>query len=852
MLRASWKSLVARKLRLFMSAFAVILGVAFVAGAFIFTDTLGRAFDGIMTGSVGDVVVTPPGTTSDDGNSDSAGTTRRIPASAVAAAAGVPGAARADGRVTDFTTFVVGKNGKLIGGNGAPGIAVNHTGGPAAHGLEAATLDAGRWPTRSGEVVLDDATATTSGYLVGETVNLVTAGAQPRVRATLVGTMTYGGGGLVGASIALFDTETAQQLYLGGKDEFTDLWVTARSGVSQADLRTQVVKALPTGYAVQTGDAAAKAQASDIQQALGFITTFLLVFAGIALVVGSFLIVNTFSILVAQRSRELALFRALGAGRAQVARSVLFEAGIVGLVGSTLGLGLGFVLAVGIKTLFATFGLDLSGSSLVFEPRTVLAAYGVGMVVTLVAAYLPARRAGRVAPVAAMRDDVEVGESSLRRRVIFGAGLAVIGAAALGTGLFADMSKPMWFIGGGIFGVVLGVAMTSPLVGRPVIAALGALYGRAFGTVGRMAEQNAIRNPRRTAATASALMIGVTLVSMMTVLGASAKSSVDKAIGQEFAGDFVVSNAIGMPFSSTITKDVATVSGVQTVAPVRWYGATAGTDKDAFIAAVDPATLTGVLPVSMMAGSLAALRDGALLVEGKTAAEQHLAVGQTLTLVRDGHTEKLVVAGTYTSNAVITSPYLTTVGTATALGVAGQDTAAYVKIAPGASRLAVEQALDKTLADLPLVTVKDQAAYAAEQRAPIDQMLMMIYALLGLAIVIAVLGIVNTLGLSVIERTREIGLLRAIGLSRKQLRRMLALESTAIALLGASLGIILGVAFGIALQRALASNGIDTLTLPWQNLVLFLAIAAVVGVLAALWPGRRAARLDVLRALSQE
>ena len=339
----------------------------------------------------------------------------------------MPGAARADGRINDFSTFVVASDGKLIGGVGPPGIAVNDSKGPAANGAEPAALETGRWPS-DGEVVLDPATAEKSGYALGDTVEIVTSSQEPRVQATLVGTASFGGSSLVGASVVMFDTADAQRIYAGGEDEFSAIWVTAEPGTSQAELRAAVEEVLPEGTRAQTGDAISSRAASRIDEALSFVTTFLLVFAGVALTVGAFLIVNTFSILVAQRSRELALLRAIGASRRQVARSVLFEASIVGLIGSAVGIGLGFVLAIGIKAIFGRVGLDLGSDSLVLQPRTVIVSLAVGLLVTLAAAYLPARRAGRVSPVAAMRDDVALAESGLRWRIAVGVVLIVVGA----------------------------------------------------------------------------------------------------------------------------------------------------------------------------------------------------------------------------------------------------------------------------------------------------------------------------------------------------------------------------------------------------------------------------------------
>lgn len=848
MLRASWKSLMARKLRLFMSAFAIILGVAFVAGSFVFTDTLGKSFDSIMSSSVGDVVVRPAGGT--DVDPESQPSTASLPASLVTELEDTPGAARVDGNITSFGTFVVSKQGKLVGGYGPPGIALNHTGGPAAKGVEPLTIVSGRWPSAAGEVVLDERTAEKGGYLVGETVPLVSAGEQPRFEARLVG-IARSSGGLNGASLSIFDTEQAQQLFTQGADTFTDIWVTAEPGTSQADLRDAVAAQLPDGVEAVTGDAAAEAAASDIQEALGFITTFLLVFAGVALVVGSFLIVNTFSILVVQRSRELALFRALGSTRRQVARSVLFEATAIGLVGSAIGLGLGILLAMLIRVLFGRFGLDLSSQSLVVAPRTILVSLAVGLVVTLVAAYLPARKAGKVPPVAAMRDDALLAESGMRGRALLGTLLTVAGAGLLGTGLFADVPNETYWIGAGILGVVLGVALVSPFVGRPVVGGIGWVYRRLFGAVGLMAEQNAIRNPRRTGATASALMIGVTLVSMMSVLGASAKTSIDAAIDKGFTADYVVSSAIGMPFSGEVAKELAGVDGVSRVSALTFDRlAVGGTQASAL--ALEPDKVDMIGDRVMVEGDIADLTSTTVSVSKEEAAARSLRVGSTVELTRGGTTKPFRVSAIHDESTIIGSDVVLSRAGLTSLGAPNTDAYVFVERDSGRSEASVGRALDAAIADLPVVTVKDKSEYADEQGGMINQMLYLIYALLGLAVVIAILGIINTLALSVIERTREIGLLRAVGLSRRQLKRMLRLESIVIALLGATLGVVLGVAFGVALQRSLADDGIELLAVPWPQLVFFVGLAGVVGVLAAWWPGWRASKLDILRAVTTE
>ena len=850
MFKAAWKSLMGRKLRLLMSTFAIVLGVAFVAGSLIFTDTLSRSFDAIFASSVGDVVVRPTGTTSDDG----AATTKSLPASLVDDLAQVDGAARADGNVSSFSTFVVGENGKVIGGQGAPGIGLNWNDAPAAHGLEGLTITEGHEPTGKNEVALDEGTAERAGYEVGDTVHLVTSSAEAVLRPTLVGLATFGDGGSTnGATITVFDTATAQDLFVEGKDAFNDAWVTAADGVSQDELRDDVAAMLPAGYEAVTGDKAADEAASDLVEAISFLSTFLLIFAGIALVVGSFLIVNTFSILVAQRSRELALLRAIGASRRQVTRSVMFEAVVLGAVGSTIGLGLGVLLAMGIRALFATFGLDLSGQDLIIAARTPLAAYAVGILVTVVAAYIPARRSAKIPPIAALRDDIAMPESALRWRLVAGAAMIVGGGAAMVAGLVTDIPRPGWWIGGGILAVLLGVAAASPVISRPVVALAALLYRRVYGSVGNLAGQNALRNPRRTAATASALMIGLALVTTMSILGSSAKDSVDKSIDENFYGDLVVSNVIGVPFSTSIADKIEDTDGVASVSRLRYAIAQVGGERQG-VMGVDPTSLREAANVPMVDGELTDLGPGKVLMADGRAKDEGVTVGDDVTIEFPNGKQRLEVAGIYSTdnNTVLFYPYTLTLAALADGGFQAADNYLLIQTDPGADVAALQRTIEDQTADLPTVTVKDQQGFAEEQRAPIDQMLLLIYALLGLALVIAVLGIVNTLALSVIERTREVGLLRAIGLGRTQLRRMIRLEAIAIAVLGAVLGVGMGLVFGLALMSSLADEGLEVITVPTWQLVGYVLAAGFVGVLAAVFPARRAARLDVLQAIATE
>jgi putative ABC transport system permease protein len=845
MIRAALKSLLGRKLRLLMSTFAIVLGVAFVAGSLVFSDTLERSFNAIFASSVGDVVVRPEGGTTVEG----APTTRTIPARLVDDLASVPGAARVDGNVTAIGVYVVDKDNKVVGGFGPPAIGANWNDAPAGNGLEGLSIIQGEEPGSPQEVVLDAKTAAKADYVLGDTVRIVTATDRAVLEPQLVGVADFAdGGSLNGATLALFDTPTAQDLFLEGKDAYSDLWVTAEPGVTQEELRDAVADRLPEGVEAVTGDEAADEAASALVEAVSFLTTFLLIFAGISLVVGAFLIVNTFSILVAQRSRELALLRALGASKKQVTRSVLIEAFVVGLVGSTLGLGLGVLLAMGIRALFGNFGLDLSGQSLIFQPRTVVAAYAVGVVVTMVAAWLPARRTGRIAPVQALRDDVAMPEASVHRRLVVGVALVVAGAVALGAGLFGGVPRAGWFVGAGVLAILLGVSSAAPVICRPFLALARVVYARGFGSIGNLAGQNSLRNPRRTTATASALMIGLALACTMAIVGDSAKASVDKSVEENFVGDYIVSNVFGQPFSPSIARDMAEVEGVDQVIRER-FALAAWEGEDEGLAGVDPGTLDEMELVAA-SGSFDDLADDTVLVSDEWAEEQDLAVGDTMTWELPAGDTTFEVVGTFEENPIIFFPVLTTVSALEEAGFAKGDNA--LIIMAGGEQVGLQNRLDEVVADIPVVTVKNEAEFAEEQRGPIDDLVLMIFALLGLALVIAVLGIINTLALSIIERTREVGLLRAIGVSRPQLRWMITLESIVISVLGALLGVVLGIGFGVALMYAIRDEGLEVISVPWDQVGWFLALSVLIGVLAALFPSRRAARLDVLRAIATE
>jgi putative ABC transport system permease protein len=846
-LTMTWRNLFARKVRLALSAFAIVLGVAFVAGSFIFTDAMGDAFDGIIEGSTADVEVAYKGANDFDSQQD----TRVIPGAVVDRLRRLPEAGSVHPTDQLTSVYVIGRNGKVVGGNGPPGLAFNYTDTRSVNGTPIISLVEGGLPDGPSQVALDVDTAGKAGYGVGDRVTLVTPGDPPTLQARVVGLVQFGSGGFNGATLSIFDGRFLQQQFFQGRDVYTAISLNTAPGVTQAQLRDAAQRVLPAGVEARTGDAIVKTNKKTLDEVLGFLNTFLLVFAAVSLVVGTFLIINTFSILVAQRSRELALLRALGASRRQVNVSVLVEATVVGLFGSTVGLGVGYLLARGLQLLFGAFGLDLSRASFPVNVRTVVASYAVGLVVTLVAAYLPARRASRIPPVAALRDDVALPESSLRRRVLVGFALILLGTGSMVGGFMTDGNRGLTLIGLGMLGILVGVSLLSPWLGRPLTALFSVGYRRAFGTVGVLAAQNSLRNPRRTAATASALMIGLTLVALMSILGRSATASTDAAVERTLTSQFVVSNVVGTPFSTSIARQIRRVDGVQSVAEFRTASATVDRDR-AFVGAVDPRDLGLALAVPMKAGSLLALRPGTVAIGAQTAERRGYRLGETLDVRFQGGRVPLKVVALFGNAAALPANYLVTPDTLVKGGLEPLDSTLFVTKDDGADSSSVRAAVDRIIEPLPTVTVKDPGEFAQEQRSQINLFLYFIYALLGLAVVIAVLGIINTLALSVIERTREVGLLRAVGLSRRQLRRMVRLESVIVAVLGAVLGVAMGLVFGVALQRAIADEGVDVLSIPWLQLGLFVALAAVAGVLAAVLPARRAASLDVLEAIGAE
>ena len=836
MLRATFRTLLARKLRLLLSATAVVLGVAFVGGALTLTDTLGRVFDDLFSSVNEKTAVEVRGAKPFEGNTNEGPTPRTpVPASLLTSLRQVEGVAGAVGDVSGYAQ-VLDKDGKPHGSGQAPVFGLNYDTDPATSPF---TLRRGEAPDSPTEIALDATTAKQTGYLVGDRVSVLLR--EGRKSFTVSGVFGFGAtDNLAGATIVAFEQATAEQL-LGTPGEYLIIRLAADVGVTPQELLDRVRDELPKGIEAVTGQESADETAGDIKEALGFFNTFLLVFAAVALFVGAFLIFNTFTILVAQRQRELALLRALGASRGQVVRSVLLEALVVGLIASVVGLGAGVGVAIGLQALLRAFGGDLPSGPLVVTASTVITCFVVGVVVTAVAALLPARRASAVPPVAAMRDAVTA-EPSLRRGTVIGVVLLVLGVVAIGFGLRGELAV----LGLGALLSFLAVAALSPLVSRPAARFLGAPFARAVpGKLGRL---NAMRNPRRTATTAAALMIGLALVSTVSILGDSAKASIEKIIAGAVGADLVIQQTQGFEgFPPAVAKSIAALPEVEDVDALRFEQAKIG-DKPTFITAVPADSLGSTITLTEKTGSIE-LEKGVLLASETEAKNRKLEAGDDVTVTfGKGGERTFRVGGTYEDNQLIGGFLF---DSSAAVDFATQlDGVVLVNGTEETTSDQLQKAVTKAIAAYPTVEAISRTEFAADVSSQIDVVIAIISVLLLLSILIAVLGIVNTLALAVIERTRELGLLRAVGLGRRQTRRMITVEAVIVSVFGALLGIAVGSVFGVTLQRALADDGITELRFPVLRLVLVVVVAGIAGVIAALLPARRAARLDVLAAVA--
>jgi putative ABC transport system permease protein len=840
MRQVTLRGLLAHKTRLALTALAIVLGVTFISGTFVLTDTLNSTFSSLFTSVYSKIDFQVRGVAQ---FGSGAGATRNLlPDSLLPRVEAVPGVAAAAGNVEGYAQFIAHDGKPITSSIGMLGIGWDTN--PQISNLH---LIAGNPPTSDDDVVMDAATAKSYDFSVGQRVSILGSGLKSAQAFTITGIAQFGtADNLAGQTLAAFTLPAAQRV-VGETGLFDFISVIAKPGADKAAVQRSITQALPSNAEVVTGQTIINEDQSTVTQALSFFNTALLVFALISLFVGAFTIYNTFSIIVGQRTRELALLRVVGASRGQVLRSVLTEAAIVGFVSSAIGVGLGVAAAVGLEALLNGFGTSLPTGPLTFEPRTAIVGLAVGTLVTVVSAIGPARNAVRIPPVAALtgRPADGAGAGPARRRLISGSAVTVLGVALLAIGL----SKPVVaLVGVGAVCVFVGVAMLAPAIARPLSGVLGRPLAALLGTPGALGRENSMRSPRRTAQTASALMVGLALVSAMAVFGASLSESATSSVDQAISADLLVSVNGSGQLSDSVPATVAAVPGVT---------ATNTIYRNQFEFQSTLATLTGVttqhladtVVVRMTAGSTAALAQGGLLIDATTATKDHLSVGDTVP-IRFAYTgpTTIRIGGIYQSNALIQS-YLVSSAYFLAHFMTSHPGAVLVRTNGSSS---VETAVSNALAPYADVQVQTRAQFEQAQVSAINKLLGLIYALLALAVLIALIGIVNTLMLSVLERTREIGLLRAVGMRRPQVRSMIRSESVILATFGAVIGIVIGTLMGLALVSSLRQQNITETSVPWVRLLEFLILAAVLGLVAASWPARRAARLDVLAAIAAE
>ncbi len=847
MIRLTLENLLARKFRLISTAISILIGIAFLAGTLVLTDTLGATFDDLFSEvNAGIDVEVRSADEIDTGFGPIRG---RIDEAILDDVLASPNVAKAAGGVGGYAQLV-DPEGVPMGnpGQGAPTLGFSAT---DIDELNPTTLVEGRSPAGPGEVVIDAKSAKDGPFAVGDPVTILLQG--PPREFEVVGIVKFGrADSPLGASLAIFDLDTAQEVMAEpGMVDVID--VVAAEGVSPEDLRDELAAVVPEGVEVITGEELTEEGQNAVGDALSFFNTFMLIFAAVALFVASFIIYNTFSILVVQRTREMALLRALGAKRGQILGAVLLEAVIIGVVASALGLVAGLGVASLLKGLLAALGISIPSGPVVFSTRTIWLSLVVGVLVTAGAALAPSRRASTVAPMAAIRE-VEIDESGRSRvRMIAGVALLVGGLTVLLWGLFGSPPNTLVAIGGGVVLVFLGVAALGPIAALPFSRVVGLPLARFRGVPGELARENAMRNPKRTSTTAAALMIGVGLVASISILAESAKASINKIIDDAFIGDLVVdSGTFGFGgLSPELATRLNELPEVEAASGVR-LGFAELDGEPQILYGIDPATMGSIVDVGVIAGSVEAMGVDDIAVHEEYAADQGLEIGDTIemTFAQTG-LQSLNVSVLYTKDE-LTGDFFIGNPAYEANYQDIFDFQVYVLRDPGASPDQARAAVEAVATNFANAEVQDLEQYKQAQADQINQLLGLIYALLALAILIALIGIANTLALSILERTHELGLLRAVGMTRRQLRTAVRWESVLIALLGTTLGAGVGLFFGWAMVRALRDDGFTELRIPVSQLLIVLVVAVAAGVLAATQPARRAAKLDILKAIGTE
>jgi putative ABC transport system permease protein len=849
MAKVALRNLWSRKLRTFLTALAIVLGVMMVAGTYVLTDTIDRSFDDIFTetnASVDAAVSSKEAIESQDEDPPP------IDEDLLAEVEQTDGVAEAAGGIFSSGVSVIGEDGKPLGQGGAPTFGASALPEP----FNPLEYEEGEPPAAADEVVLDKASAENAGYELGDQVPVVGKG--PVEEYTLVGIATLGDVESFGGTTTAFFTLDEAQRIAGKEGELDEISAAAEQGTSPTQLAQNLSASLPSDVDVLTGDENAQSEKSDVEEFVGFLETALLIFAAVALFVAAFLIFNTFSITVAQRTREFAMLRTLGAARRQLIGSVVLEAFAIGLAASILGLlaGLGFAPAV--RALFEAAGIDLPSTGTVIAARTIIVALVIGTVLAVLSALIPAVRSTRIPPVAGLREGAVIDTPRTHRlRSAAAVALTAIGVALMLLGLFETLSPGEAWVGGGAACMFLGVASLSPRLVRPLASLVGKPLERVRGISGRLARENSVRNPGRTATTAAALMIGLALVSFVTVFAAGLRGSIDDAIDQTLVGDLTLSNTDG--FSDIPARSagaVGEVEGVAAASPSRFVEVAVDGADEGFVTLVDPRTAGDVLELDTQEGPsevLQGLAPDEATVDEMWAEDNGLAVGDTFEATTlSGRTIDYTVAGTFEDNADFYGDYVASDAQAAAYNEDDSVTNVFVGLDEGVDSNAVRAEIEEVVdTQFPTVQVQNQEELKDSIGEQLNALLGIVYALLALAVIVSLFGIVNTLALSIHERTRELGLLRAVGMSRRQVRRVVRYESVITALIGGVLGTLLGVVFAVLVSRPLADEGF-TLSIPVGTLLVLLLLAVVAGVVAAIGPARRASRLDVLEALAYE
>lgn len=846
MFRLSLRNLASNKLRFALTTFAVLLGVSFVVSSFVLTDGLLKTFDDLVADANADIDATVRARSDFD---EVDFTVRPIDESLFEAVAAVEGVDEAQSGLQSTKIVPVKDNGEPIQTTGAPILSYNWS----DSALSPLTLSAGEAPDEPGEFTIDEATAERDDLIVGNTYDVI--GSDGREPFSLVGLTRFGDeSSIVGLTMATFSLDELQRLD-GSEGLLQWIDVRATSGVETEVLVQRLESALPSDVEAVSSDVIIEEGQEDFGDIINIFGNILLAFALVAVFVSTFIISNTFNILLGQRVRQLALLRALGASAAQVRFSSILEALIVGITASILGLGGGVLLAFGLRSAMDALGFSLPTIDVVLSTRTIAVAVIVGVGVTLMASLSPARRAAGVPPVAAMRAGYRFGSGEGTRRTIIAIILAIVGIVLLGFGLFGGSDNTAAVLTGLGLGAVctfVAVSMFAPLFSSPSASFLGAplehLPRRQI--TGHMARENAARNNKRTAATAAGLMIGLALIAMASVVATSLKESLRAELGSTLTADFLVRDANGVDFSNRLAAEVAALPEFSEVSAVR-YGTVRVDGANREVAATDVTVLTDLLDIDVQSGDPAASAGpGFVLLNQSKADDLGVVVGDALEVEFAATGPQILTVGATYANSFLVADYIIDLSGWDANFDAINDNVVSAKLAPGVDLATAEAALAPLEGSYPQLEFETRDEFREAIEGQLDSLLVIINVFLVLAIVIALLGITNTMALSVLERTQEIGLMRAIGMTRRQTRSMVRFEAGIVSLFGAILGVIVGLAFGWLAVLAIPDSFIDQLAIPYGTLAIYVVIATIAGLLAASFPARRASRLNILDAIA--